>query len=158
MLRSKRTLRYSAGFVRSTSALVRQRRYDEAAGAFAAAARLKPDFAEAYNNWGNVLVEQRDYAAALAHFHGPLTIGPSTVAWKVPPDTVLTTGNKPGELQAHIGTMSERHRCWVVVVSHTSPEACSFADGVRPKVTIEFPAKEPGAPAIIEHYSLDGFC
>ena len=96
--------------------------------------------------------------AALAHFHGPLAIGPSTINWKVPPETALTRGGKPGELQAHIGTMSEPHRCWVVVVSHTSAEACSFADGVRPKVTIEYPAQEPSAPPIIEHYSLDEFC
>ena len=96
--------------------------------------------------------------AAIAHFDGPLAIGPSTYNWKVPPETVLTTGDKPGELQAFVGTMSERHQCWVAVVSHTSTEKCSFADGVRPKVTVEFSAKEPGGPPITEHYTLDGFC
>jgi hypothetical protein len=96
--------------------------------------------------------------AALAHFHGPLAIGPSTNNYKVPAETVLTTGDKPGELQAFVGTMSERHKCWVAVVSHTQPMVCAFADGVRPKVTVEFPPKDPGAPPIIEHYSLDEFC
>ena len=76
----------------------------------------------------------------------------------MPPETALTRGEKPGELRAMIGTMSERHQCWVVVVSHTSAEACSFADGVRPKLTIEFPSEDPGAPPITEHYSLNGFC
>lgn len=96
--------------------------------------------------------------AALAHFHGPLAIGPSTVNWKVPPDTALTRDDKPADLRAMVGTMSERHLCWVVVVSHTSPEACSFADGVRPRVMIEFPATERGAPPIVAHYSLEEFC
>lgn len=96
--------------------------------------------------------------AAIAHFHGPLAVGPSTSNWKVPPEMVLMRGEKPGELQAFVGTMSERHRCWVAVVSHDSAEVCSFADGVRPKVTIEFPAHDSNAPPIVEQYSLDGFC
>jgi len=96
--------------------------------------------------------------APVVHFHGPLTIGPCTSNGKVPPDTVLTTGDKPGELQAFVGTISERHKCWVAVVSHTSPTVCSFADGVRPKLTIEFPQQDPNAPPITEQYSLDEFC
>ncbi len=96
--------------------------------------------------------------AAIAHFHGPLAIGLSTYNWKVPPETVLTTGDKPGELQAFVGTMSERHHCWVAVVSHTAAEKCSFGDGVRPQVTIEFAAADSGEPAIVEQYTLDGFC
>lgn len=96
--------------------------------------------------------------AALAHFDGPLAIGPNTISWKVPPETVLSTGAKPDDLFAQIGTMSERHKCWVVVVSHKWMTGCCFPDGVRPRVVVEFPARQPGDPPVIERYTLDSFC
>lgn len=96
--------------------------------------------------------------AAIAHFDGPLAIGPSTIAWKVPPETVLTTGAKPDDLYAMVGTMSERHKCWVVVISHKSTTECCFPDAVRPRVAVEFPAQASGAPPVIEQYTLDKFC
>ena len=34
-------------------------------------------------------------AAAIAHFHGPLAIGPITLNWLVPPQSVITAGSKP---------------------------------------------------------------
>lgn len=95
--------------------------------------------------------------AAIAHFHGPLAIGPRTISWKVPPETELRTGNKVHDIYAMIGTMSERHHCWVVVVSHKAKECC-FAEGVRPRVAVEFPSKDRGKPPIIESYGLDEFC
>ena len=96
--------------------------------------------------------------AAIAHFDGPLAIGPSTANWKVPPETVLSTGARPDDLRAMVGTMSERHKCWVVVVSHKWMTGCCFPDGVRPRVAVEFPALTPGGPPVIEQYSLDEFC
>jgi hypothetical protein len=95
--------------------------------------------------------------AAIAHFHGPLAIGPRTISWKVPPTVELKAGEKPVDLYAMVGTMNERHRCWVVVVSHKAKECC-FADRVRPNVTVEFAAKEPGGPLVTEEYTLDEFC
>jgi hypothetical protein len=62
----------------------------------------------------------------------------------------LTPGEKPGNFHAWIGTMSEKHGCWVVVRTHDG-EKCLFPDGVRPKVTIEFLAKAASAPAIRRH-------
>jgi hypothetical protein len=95
--------------------------------------------------------------AAIAHFHGPLTIGPRTIAGKLPPDLALSPGEKPSILQAWVGTLSEKHGCWVVVRTHDGQQ-CRFADGVRPKVTVEFPAKAADAPSIRRQYALDEFC
>lgn len=95
--------------------------------------------------------------AAIAHFHGPLTVGSRTIAWKLPPDLTLEAREKPSDLYAWIGTMGEKHGCWVVVRSHDG-DKCLFADGVRPKVTVEFPAKAAGAPTIRRQYTLDEFC
>lgn len=68
--------------------------------------------------------------AGIAHFHGPLTAGPRTITWKVPADLMLSPGEKPSNLYSCIGTMSAKHRCWVVVRTHDD-EKCLFADGVR---------------------------
>jgi len=96
--------------------------------------------------------------AAIAHFGGPLTIGPRTINWKVPPETKLTPGEKPADLYVMVGTMSDRHHCWVVVVSHEGQTHCSFPDGVRPLVTVEFSPREPGGAAVTKEYRLDAFC
>ncbi len=96
--------------------------------------------------------------AAIAHFGGPLAIGPRTIDWKIPPTMKLTSGDKPADLYVMIGTMSDRHHCWVVVVSHEGQTQCSFPDGVRPLVTVEYSPKDPGGAAITREYTLEGFC
>lgn len=96
--------------------------------------------------------------AAIAHFHGPLTVGPRTIDWKVPPETGLNAGEKPDDLYALVGTMSARHHCWVVVVSHEDQATCAFGNGIRPRVSIEFAAKEPDGVVVIMEYGLDAFC
>lgn len=95
--------------------------------------------------------------AAIAHFHGPLAIGPITINWLVPPQSVITTGGKPEEVRALIGTMSARHKCWVVVVTHEG-SACSFGEGIRPQVRVEFSPKDPRGAAVVKDYPLDEFC
>lgn len=95
--------------------------------------------------------------AEIAHFHGPLTAGSRTITWKLPPDLALSPGEKPSDLHGWVGTMSEKHGCWVVVRTHDG-DKCLFPDGLRPKVTVEFPAKAAGAPSIRREYTLDKFC
>jgi hypothetical protein len=95
--------------------------------------------------------------AAIAHFHGPLTIGPQTISWKVPPKLALVTGEKPVDLRAMIGTMSAKHGCWVVVRTHNG-KAPAFPKDVFPVVDIEFPSDTKGGPLLKERYPLDGFC
>lgn len=112
----------------------------------------------AYQQYCDLTLAATPGKAAIAHFHGPLTAGPRTLNWKVVREVAaLTPGEKPGNFHAWIGTMSEKHGCWVVVRTHEG-EKCLFADGVRPKVTIEFPAKSVGAPSIRRQYTLDEFC
>jgi hypothetical protein len=104
-------------------------------------------------------VEMRDgiKGAAVAHFHGPLTAEVRMVNWKVPPGLKLVAGDKPGELNATVGTMSAAHGCWVVVRSHNGPGA-AFPEGVCPVVDVEFPPKKPGGPPVKKRYLLDKFC
>ncbi|MGH7139382.1 MAG: hypothetical protein ACREHD_26865 [Pirellulales bacterium] len=111
-----------------------------------------------YQQYCDVQLGATPREAGIAHFHGPLAIGPRTIDWKVPPETSLKTGDKPEDLSAMIGTMSGRHKCWVVVVSHKSQTECCFPDGVRPKATVEYASNEQGAPPVVAEYSLDEFC
>jgi hypothetical protein len=104
-------------------------------------------------------LQMRDSAgkAALAHFHGPLTIGPRTINWKLPPQLALTVGEKPVDLAALVGTMSAEYGCWVVMRSHQGDKP-ALPKGVFPVVDVEFPAAMPGAGPVKKRYQLDKFC
>jgi hypothetical protein len=95
--------------------------------------------------------------AKVAHFNGPLTMGPITINWKLPADLALVTGDTPTDLRGHVGTMSAEHGCWVVVRSHHG-DASAFPPGVCPVVDVEFPPKAPGGPTVKKRYKLDKFC
>jgi hypothetical protein len=110
-----------------------------------------------YRQYCDVRMADSPGKAALAHFHGPLTVGPRTINWKVPPGLALSTAEKAADLYAVVGTMSAEHGCWVVVRTHKASE-CAFAAGVRPVVDIEFPARSPGGKVVKRRYTLDGFC
>jgi hypothetical protein len=110
-----------------------------------------------YRQYCDLNVKPRPREACIAHFHGPLTAGPRTLSWKVPPGLNLVTGDKPTDLNAVVGTMSAKHGCWVVARSHNGDRS-AFAKGVCPVVEIEFPPKAPGGPAVKKRYLLDKFC
>jgi hypothetical protein len=94
--------------------------------------------------------------AMLAHFHGPLTIGPMTINWRLPGSAALRKGKAPTEFIANVGTMSEKHGCWVVV--RTCDETkCLFPNGVRPVAEVEFPPARPGAAPVKKTYALSGY-
>jgi hypothetical protein len=95
--------------------------------------------------------------ARIAHFHGPLMMGPVTVNWKVPTEMALVTGDKPTDLRGHVGTMNAEHGCWVVVRSHNG-EKSAFSEGVFPVVDVQFPPKAPGGAPVERRYVLDHFC
>jgi hypothetical protein len=104
------------------------------------------------------IVEMKDdpRKAMLAHFHGPLTIGPMTINWKLPEGAAFRKGKNPPEFIANIGTMSERHGCWVVVRTCDGAK-CMFPDGVRPVVEVEFPPSDPDSKPVQKSYPLTGF-
>jgi hypothetical protein len=110
-----------------------------------------------YEQYSDTTLEASPRQAAVAHFHGPLTIGPPTVGWKVSPALALTAGKEPNDMRAVVGTLSAEYGCWVVVRTHQK-DAATFPKGVCPVVDIEFPPKAPGAPAVKKRYTLDGFC
>ncbi len=110
-----------------------------------------------YQQYSTVALKGRAREAHLAHFHGPLTIGPDLTNWKVSDKLALMTGKEPTELGAHVGTMDARHGCWVVVWSHHG-EKSAFPEGVRPVVDVEFPATVAGAAPLKKQYTLDEFC
>jgi hypothetical protein len=96
--------------------------------------------------------------APLAHFHGPLTAGPVTISWKIPPKLALQRGDKPTNLPAYVGTMNAEKGCWVVVRSERARNESAFPKGVHPFVDVEFPAKQAGASPIKRRYPLDQAC
>jgi hypothetical protein len=96
-----------------------------------------------------------------APFHGPLTAGPVTVNWKLPPSFVLRLGDEPTVLQALVGTMDAAKGCWVVVRSHEGAGEkmkSAFPAGTHPFVDVEFPAKKPGDPPVKRRYPLNELC
>jgi hypothetical protein len=96
--------------------------------------------------------------APMAHFHGPLTMEPRKIYWKLPEGLKLQRGNKPGDLYANVGTMDAKRGCWVVVRTHGAKEASVFSADAMPRVDVEFPPKKPGDPPIKRHYELKEVC
>jgi hypothetical protein len=106
-------------------------------------------------------MSDKPQGAPLAHFHGPLTAGPVTVNWKLPPGFALRLGDEPNDVRALVGTMDAAKGCWVVVRSHEGAGEkvkSAFPPGTHPFVDVEFPAKKPGDPPVKRRYPLDHFC
>jgi hypothetical protein len=90
--------------------------------------------------------------AAIAHFHGPLTIGPRTINWKLTSElSRLPIGDPPGDIYAVVGTMDDERGCWVVVRSEDLPKE------LHPAVEVEYPTSKNGVP-IKQHYRLEQRC
>jgi hypothetical protein len=111
----------------------------------------------AYKQYCDVELVGSAREARIAHFHGPLSIGPRTILWKVPPELALKTGENPTDLNAVIGTMDARHGCWVVVCTHLDNKS-AFPTGVVPVVDIQFPSRQAGGNPVKKRYALDKFC
>jgi hypothetical protein len=110
-----------------------------------------------YRQYCDLQMRDDPRQAMLAHFHGPLTIGPRTINWKVPRELALRTGENPPDMNAVVGTMSAKHGCWVVVRSHNKDRS-AFPKGVHPVVEIEFPPADPHGKPVPRKYDLDQFC
>jgi hypothetical protein len=111
--------------------------------------------AVAYRQYGGLHLADRPDQASVAHFHGPLTMGPQTVFWKLPDDFALHTGDKPTDLRAWAGTMDAAAHCWVVVHCQSPYYVPSH---LHPVADIEFPSKDPGKPPVKRRYLLDDRC
>jgi hypothetical protein len=106
-------------------------------------------------------VEMRDNAeqAAVAHFHGPLTVQAQKINWRLPPDLALRRGEEPTDLRAYIGTLEAAKGCWVVVQSEDWYQGTPFFPaGVHPVAEIEFSTRGVGAPPIKRLFPLDKTC
>ncbi len=111
-----------------------------------------------YRQYCDTAMRPTNQSPAIAHFHGPLSIGPMTISWQVSPHLALRTGDKPTELGALIGTMNAEKDCWTVVRVHDHEDRWLLPEGNFPVVDVEFPAKTPGDPPIKRRYPLEGFC
>src|SRR5207248_245133 len=109
-----------------------------------------------YRQYCGVQLRGSAREASIAHFHGPLTVGPRTINWKLPPKLALEAGGTV-DLPAVVGTMDAKHGCWVVVRSHNG-EASAFPKGVFPIVEVELPPRAPGGRPVKARYDLDKFC
>jgi hypothetical protein len=91
--------------------------------------------------------------AAVANFHGPLTVGPRTINWKLTPAlSRLPVSDPPGEVNAVVGTMDPEQGCWVVVRSEDLPK------DLHPVAEVEFTGQNPGGPTVKKRYRLEGRC
>lgn len=112
----------------------------------------------AYRQYCDVEIVPDDRQMRVAHFDGPLAVGPSTVNWKVPANLSLQTGERPTELRAVIGTIDEDKGCWVVVRTPVQNDRSYFHPVASPIVEIDFPPKRTDEPMIHRRYALDQFC
>jgi hypothetical protein len=110
-----------------------------------------------YRQYCDVTLADGPGTARVAHFHGPLTIGPRTINFKIPEGSALKLGDDPTDLTGYIGTMGEKAGCWVVVCSE-SDERNAIPKDKHPVVDIEFPPKKPGSPTIKKRYFLEKRC
>ena len=111
-----------------------------------------------YRQYCDLEMKEDPEKARTGHFHGPLSAGPVTISWKIPPKLALQRGDQPTDLPALVGTMDVDKGCWVVIRSHGAKNEPAFSKGIHPYVDVEFPAKEAGAPSIKKRYPLDQFC
>jgi hypothetical protein len=108
-----------------------------------------------FKQYSDVDLADSPQTATLAHFNGPLTIGPATVEGKPDPSLKLQTGNRSTELRAMVGTWNEFGRPVVVVSEEGGREQFR---GYLPMVDIQFPAKTTGEPPVRQRYLLDETC
>jgi hypothetical protein len=106
-----------------------------------------------YRQYCDAKLAENPEKAAIAHFHGPLTIGPRTINWKLTPEqSRLPLGDSPGDIFAAVGTMDAEHGCWVVMRSDDLPK------DLHPVVEVEFPGKKAGDASIKKRYRLEQRC
>lgn len=111
-----------------------------------------------YRQYCDAAMKPTNQPPAMAHFHGPLSIGATTINWQVSPRLALRSGDKPTDLGALIGTMNAEKGCWTVIRVHDHEDHWLLPEGAFPVVDVEFPAKTPGDPPIKRRFPLEGFC
>lgn len=105
-----------------------------------------------YRQYCDAKMDEKPDKAALAHFHGALTVEPRTINWKLTPEwSRLPIGDPPGDIHAVVGTMDAERGCWVVVRSDDLPR------DLHPAVEVEYPTSKTGG-AIKERYPLKERC
>jgi hypothetical protein len=105
-----------------------------------------------YRQYCDARMTEKPDKAAIAHFHGSPTIEPRTIAWKLTPElSRLPAGDRPGEINAVVGTMDAERGCWVVVRSEDLPK------DLHPVVEVEYPTSKSGVP-IKQRYRLEQRC
>ncbi len=103
-------------------------------------------------------VELRDASGelAIAHFDGPLTVGPTNIGWETA-KTPLVIGDEPTDIRANVGTKDPDRGCWTVVQSQNHKDP-AFPEGVFPYVEIEFPPRTPDGKSVTQRFALNEFC
>lgn len=105
-----------------------------------------------YRQYCDAKMAEKPDKAALAHFHGSLTIEPRTINWKLTQElSRLPAGDPAGEINAVVGTMDAERGCWVVVRSEDLPK------DLHPLVEVEYPTSKTGT-TIKQRYRLDQRC
>jgi hypothetical protein len=94
----------------------------------------------------------------LAHFHGPLTVEVLKYNFQIPKGLNLKVVDGEAEVVAVVGTMSQKHGCWVVLGSSTDTARRPTPPGLHPVVEIDFPPAQPKGKPIRRKYELKEFC
>jgi hypothetical protein len=107
----------------------------------------------AYRQYCDAKLGDKPDNAAIAHFHGPLTIEPRKINWKLMPElSRLPLGDPAGDIYAVVGTMDAERGCWVVVRSEDLPK------DLHPTVEVEYPARKSEDASIKKRYRLEQRC
>jgi hypothetical protein len=112
-----------------------------------------------FKQYGGGLMKERSRDAAVAHFNGPLAIGPDEDVDGVIVGN-LARGDKPRELRVLVGTMDKPNGCWVVVKNTVSEDGKlkDFPTDIHPIAEVEFPPGQLGEKPVVRRYELKQRC
>jgi hypothetical protein len=113
-----------------------------------------------YKQYCDLTLSPRLKESSVCHFHGPLTMGLREYNWK--PVAKLTTGDKPADLFAWVGTFDKANGCWVVlentVIDRPDYKRKDFPTDIHPVAEVEFAPKRPGDKPIRVRHELKQRC
>ena len=96
--------------------------------------------ASEFEQYCNVNLSESPEDLKLAHFDGPLSVGPQTIFWELSDSFCLMAGDEPADLRATIGTIDKKRGCWTVARKHRGKQSL-FPDDTHPFVEVEFQSK-----------------
>ena len=109
-----------------------------------------------FKQYGGVRMKDRPRDASLAHFNGPLRMGPNE--GKAGVLDRLALGNPPRELFVLVGTIDRAAGGWVVVQNRVWEQRPDFPVDLHPVAEVVFPPRRHGGKPVTARYVLTRRC